>query len=118
MHVFDGVLASFPGHVQKTLPMELKTEVGTARVAWLNPVSKESEKLLRKSARVQNKVPVCSRIRRKLVHPERGIGRFVLVPGHPRRVEEIEVPCRGLKSQSLRVQIPDLTPRVPDMDHR
>ncbi len=36
----NGVLSSFPGHVQKTLPTELKTEVGTARMAWLNPVPK------------------------------------------------------------------------------
>ncbi len=40
LHVFDGVVASFPGHVQKTLPMELKTEVVTARMAWLNPLPK------------------------------------------------------------------------------
>ncbi len=37
-HVFDGVLAPFPGHVQKTFPMKLKAEVGTARVAWLEAV--------------------------------------------------------------------------------
>ena len=86
-------------------------------MAWLNPVSKQPEKLLRKSGGVQNQVSVGSRIRGKLMHPERRLGRFVSFPPHPWRIEKIEIPYRGMESQNLSVQVAYLTLRVPDMDH-
>ncbi len=117
-NVVEGVLGSLPGHVHKTLPMHLKTEIITARTAWRDPVSKQPEKFLRESRRVQDEVSVRARRRWKLVHPERGLGRFVIIPGHSRRIEKIEIPGRGLQSKRLREQVADLTLGVPDMDHR
>ncbi len=116
--MFEGVLGSLPGHVRETLPMELKAEVFTTGTVWLHSVSEQLEELLQKSARVQNEISVGARGRGKLMHPECGLGRFVIVPGYLRRVEKIEVPSRGLESQSLREQIADLVPLVPDMGHR
>ena len=92
-NVIEGVLGSFPGHVRKTLPMHLKAEVVTACLAWLDTISKQSEEFLRESARVQHQVPVRPRCGWQLMHPERGLGRCLIIPGHTRRVEKIEVPC-------------------------
>ncbi len=116
-YVFDGVLSSFPSQVHKTLPMKLKAQVRTAGMAWFNPISKQPEKLLGKSGGIQNKVPIGTRLRRKLMHPERRLGRLVSLPSHSWCIEEIEIPYRGVESQNLSVKTAELTLRVPDMGH-
>jgi len=97
--------------------MKLKAEIITTRTIGLHSVSEQLEKLLQKPGRVQYEISVGTRSCGKLMHPERGPRRFITVPGNPGREEKIEVPSRGLESQSLREQIADLMLRVPDMDH-
>ena len=97
--------------------MEVKAQVVSARVAWLNSVSKQLEKLLRQSGGVQNQVPIGSGCRGKLVHPESWLRRLVSFPPHSRCIEKIEIPYRGTESQDLREQMAELTLWVPDMVH-
>ncbi len=51
------------------------------------------------------------------MHPEIRFGWFVSFPPHSCGVEKIEIPHRGTKFQRLREQMPELTLRVPGMDH-
>ncbi len=116
-YVFDGVPSSFPGHVQKTLPMEVKAQIGTARMAGLDSFSKQPEKLLRESAGVQDEVGIGARLGGKLMHPESGLGRRVSLPSHSGCVEEIEVPDRGTESQSFRKQVSEPMLGIPEVSH-
>ncbi len=62
--------------------MEIKAQVVTARMVWLNSVAKQREQLLRKSRGVQDKLPIRSGRRGKLMHPESRLGRLVSFPPH------------------------------------
>ncbi len=82
--------------------MEVKAQIGTARMARLNVVSKQPEKLLGKSGGVQDKIRSCSRLGGKLMHPESRLRRLPSFPSHARCIEEIKVPDARPETQSLR----------------
>ena len=111
-------LGSLPGHVHEALPMKLKAEVLTACTIRLHPFPEQLEKLLQKSCRIQNEISIGARGGGKLMHPERGLRRLVIVPGDARRVEKVEVPNRGLEPERFCVPIADLSLRVPDVNRR